>query len=69
VYQQGQGVAQNDVHAYIWYNLAAASLSGDPLTDATSMRKLVSKEMTSAQIEQAQEMARKCQESNFKNCD
>jgi uncharacterized protein len=69
MYEQGQGVAQNYVYAHMWFNLAAASLSGDLLKDATSMRKLVSETMASAQIEQAQDMARKCQASNFKNCD
>jgi len=53
----------------MWFNLAAASLSDDKRKKATSGRELVSKYMTSAQIEQAQELARKCQESNFKNCD
>ena len=53
----------------MWLNLAAVSLSGEALKDATSLRKLVEKNMTSAQIERAQEMARKCQESNFKHCD
>jgi TPR repeat protein len=69
MYAQGQGVAQDYVRAHMWMNLGAASLSGDKTGDATSNRELVSKNMTSAQIAQAQEMARKCQESNFKNCD
>jgi uncharacterized protein len=69
MYLEGRGVVQDYMRAYIWFNLAAALLSGDDLRTATSMRELASKDMTSAQIEQAQEMARKCQESNFKNCD
>jgi uncharacterized protein len=69
MYLEGRGVVQDYMLAYIWFNLAAVSLSGDELKVATSMRERVSKYMTSAQIEQAQELARKCQESNFKNCD
>jgi hypothetical protein len=52
----------------VWLNLAAASLSGDEREKATSNREIASKNMTSAQIAQAQAMARKYQESNFKNC-
>jgi uncharacterized protein len=69
MYGLGSGVAQNYVYAHMWLNLAAASLSGDELTRATSARDFTSERMTSAQIEQAQEMARECQASNFKNCD
>jgi hypothetical protein len=69
MYVRGWGVAQDYVYAHMWLNLAVASLSGDELTKGTSARDLTSKRMTSEQISQAQVMARKCQESNFKNCD
>ncbi len=70
MYRKGDGVLQNFVHAHMWLNLAAASLSGDEGKAATSDRDLVSLEnLSSEEISRAQEMARKCQESNFKNCD
>jgi TPR repeat protein len=69
MYVLGWGVAQDYVYAHMWLNLAAASLSGDEGKQATSNRDLASKSMTSAQIAQAQELARRCQASNFKNCD
>jgi hypothetical protein len=69
MYGLGRGVAQDYVYAHMWLNLAAASLRGDELTEGKSTRDLISKRMTSEQIAQAQVMARKCQESNFKNCD
>jgi uncharacterized protein len=69
MYELGRGVPQDYVRAHMWLNLAAASLSGDEREKATSNREIASKKMTSAQIAQAQEMARKCQASNFKNCD
>jgi hypothetical protein len=53
------------VRAHKWLNLAAVSLSGDEGKAATSGRDLTSERMTSAQIAQAQEMARKCQGSNL----
>jgi uncharacterized protein len=68
-YVAGRGVAENYVYGHMWSNLAASSLSGDEREKETSFLERISKNMTSAQIEQAQEMARKCQESNFKHCD
>ena len=65
MYNNGQGVAQDYVRAHMWFNLGA--ISGDK--DATSKRDIVSKKMTPSQIERAQDMARKCQASNFKQCD
>ena len=69
LYAKGLGVAQDYVHAHMWLNLAAACLSGDEGIQATYARDHTSKRMTSEQISQAQVMARKCQESNFKHCD
>jgi uncharacterized protein len=69
MYGLGRGVAQDYVYAHMWLNLAAASLSGDELTEGRSVGDLISKRMTSEQISQAQVMARKCQASDFKNCD
>jgi TPR repeat protein len=65
MYGLGHGVAQNYVYEHMWLNLAAASFSGDEREKVTSLLDLVSKIMTSAQIEQAQEMARTCQESTL----
>jgi hypothetical protein len=42
---------------------------GDKRVVMTPPRDSFFKQMTSAQIAQAQEMARKCLASNFKNCD
>ena len=69
MYNNGTGVVQNYTRAHMWYNLAASSLTGDDGKRASNNRDIISKKMTSAQIAQAQEMARKCQASNFKNCD
>ena len=66
MYRDGQGVAQDYVRAYMWFNLAAAS--GDNIA-APLLRKSIADKMTSAQIAQAQEMAIRCKESNYKNCD
>ena len=69
MYENGTGVPQDYARAYMWFNLSAASSSGEDGKLAINNRNKAAAKMTSAQIEQAQEMARKCQASNFKNCD
>ena len=65
MYEVGQGVTQDYVRAHMWLNISASS--GDKT--ARSNRDIVAKKMSQTQIEKAQEMARRCQSSNFKNCD
>ena len=65
MYASGRGVTQDYVRAHMWLNISASS--GNTL--AESNRDKVAKKMTPTQIEKAQEMARRCQSSNFKNCD
>lgn len=69
MYYNGTGVAQDYVRAHMWYNLGASSLSGEDGKTATSNRDNIARRMTPAQIAEAQAMARKCQASNFKQCD
>ncbi len=54
LYYNGQGVPQDYVTAYMWFILA--SVEGDKL--AIENRDLLAKEMTPAQIAEAQKMAR-----------
>ena len=68
MYGDGQGVAQDYVRAHMWLNLAAASSSGDDAKNATNNRNRLAAKMTPAQVERAQEMARKCDASKFKDC-
>ena len=65
MYASGRGVTQDYVRAHMWLNISASS--GNAL--AESNRDKVAKKMTQTQIEKAQEMARRCQSSNYKNCD
>ena len=69
MYSKGRGVRQDFVRAYMWFNLAAAALSGDSRDTATRKRDRIASKMTAEQIATAQEMARRCQESKLKNCD
>jgi hypothetical protein len=69
MYTKGRGVRQDFVRAYMWFNLAAAALSGDSGDTATKNPDRITSKMTAEQIETAQEMAQRCQESKLKNCD
>ena len=67
MYDNGQGVAQDYVRAHMWYNLGA--ISGEKDNKAPANRDSIAAKMTPAQIAEAQAMARKCQASDFKQCD
>ena len=64
MYYLGRGVPRDNVRAHMWFNLSKASGNG---YDEEAMEH-PEREMTPQQIEKAQEMARKCQERNFKGC-
>jgi uncharacterized protein len=66
MYRLGQGVPQNYVLAHMWLNLSAAAL-GHP--DAMKDRDSVAEKMTAEQIAQAEKMARRCEDSDYKDCD
>ena len=69
MYRDEQGVPQDFVRAHMWLKIAAAALSGDDEKEAIKQRDDVASRMTAAQIEKAREMAWRCQESKFKECD
>ena len=69
LYTEGQGIPQDFIRAHMWYTVAAAALSGDDGKAAMKRRDDVASRMTAAQMEKAQEMARRCQQSKFKECD
>ena len=64
MYKDGRGVTQDYASAHMWWNLASSA--GD--ADGAKNRDIVAKLMTPQQIEKAQDMARACQEKNFKGC-
>ena len=69
IYERGRGVRKDVVRALMWYNVAAALLNGDEAETANKRREHLASQMTASQIEQAQEMAQRCQQSQFKECD
>ena len=69
LYERGRGVRKDLVRALMWYHLAGAMLQGDEGKAALKRRDYLTSHMTAEQIEQAQEMIRRCQQSQFKDCD
>ena len=64
MYESGEGVLQSNVMAYMWYDIASAngnSRSGERRDKRAGL-------MTNTDISKAQEMARECMSSNYKNC-
>ena len=55
MYDEGQGVSKSLIQAYLWYNLSAAQGN----ENAIKNRKILEREMTAAQIEEAQRLSTK----------
>jgi hypothetical protein len=62
--RNGRGVAQDIVYTHIWFNIAAANGA----ENAAKNREIVAKKMSSAQIAEAQRLARECVAKNYKGC-
>jgi len=65
MYANGYGVPQNNIRAYVWYSFALAQ----GLEFARGNRDIVSERLTPTLLGQAQEIAAKCFESDYKDCD
>ena len=65
VYLKGDGVLQDHVASYMWFNIGAAN--GD--TYSRRDRDDIAKLMTPADISEAQRRARVCMASNYQDCD
>lgn len=68
-YKEGRGLPQDRVRAHMWFNLAASLSSGDAAALAVRNRDLLTKGLTREQLFLAQDMARRCEASAFKNCE
>ena len=63
-YDTGRGVRQDTKRAHMWLNIGV--LNGEFL--AHRHRRAIVERMTSTEINQAQDMARRCMESGYKDC-
>ena len=64
LYERGRGVPQNFVQAQMWYTLGEANGN----KKAAEFRDALAKQMTPAQIAEAQRFASRCQAQQFKGC-
>ena len=64
-YFLGEGVPENHIKAYVWSSMAKTN--GDERAKETL--GFLKTEMTKNQIAEAQKLAAKCYESNYKDCD
>lgn len=69
MYERGRGVRKDVVRALMWYTVAIAMFTGDEKETAMKRRDHLTSQMTAAQIEESREMARRCQQAQFKACD
>ena len=69
MYLKGEGVPQDYVRAHMWLNLSSSTANGPGGKLPAEVRDQLATKMTPQQIAEAQAMARKCQASNFKQCD
>ena len=65
MYRKGEGVARNPVRALMWFSMAAKR------GDARAKAELhdVSRDMTPAEITEAEAMMRTCEASDYRNCE
>lgn len=70
MYANGNGVKRDDVRALMWFNLAAITMeSEDARNAAMRNRDNFAKQIGPQQVERAQAMAWRCQQTKFKECD
>jgi TPR repeat protein len=65
MFRKGEGVPKNPARAHMWFSVAAKR------GDATAKAELreVSRTMTAQEISQAQEMAKACEASGYRQCE
>jgi TPR repeat protein len=65
MYHKGYGVLQDTVAAYMWLNIAAAN----GFAGAEKLRDIAAGKLSSSDIVKAQQMAKRCMASSYKDCD
>ena len=62
MYHSGEGVTKNNIKAYIWASMAKRNLRNVPIYSIKS-------ELSSRQLNKAQQLASECYESDYKDCE
>lgn len=68
MYYRGEGVPKDFVLAHMWKNIAATNAEGDRQLRYFEQLKALAKDMTTKQLAEAQELAKRCTASKFKGC-
>jgi uncharacterized protein len=68
MYRIGKGVPQDNVRAYMWFNIATAHSTGYEQRLAADKRDKFAQRMTPAQVAEAQRLSQKCQAQGLKGC-
>ena len=68
LYYNGHGVPQDDMRTYMWWNLAVANTKSDELKSVAKLRGDIARDMTPAQVAEAQRLGQQCQTQKFKGC-
>ena len=70
LYQNGWGVSQDNVRAYMWFTLAVEQdrRQGRKIVDLGPRRDAIEKQLTPAQVAEAQRLVKRCQAQQFKGC-
>jgi TPR repeat protein len=64
MYDNGEGVPQDNVYAHMWFNIASSNGS----ESARANRDIAAKRMTPNQLAEGQSLARECVKKDYKNC-
>ena len=65
MYANGEGVQQNNVRAYVWHSVAAAQGQ----EGARANRDRIAEELTPDERARGQDMATRCFESDYQDCE
>ena len=68
-YADGKVLPQDYVRAHAYFNLAAASGEPENAMKSKKNRDKIAARMTKTQLARAQEMASRCEQSHYQNCD
>lgn len=68
LYYDGHGVPKDIVRAYMWFNLATTYAMGDEKEVTVENRDAIAKQLSPAELAEAQRLAQQCQARQFKGC-
>jgi TPR repeat protein len=65
MYYRGDGVPQNNIRAYVWWSVSAAQ----GLERAKDNRDIVTNQLTPDELARGQDIATRCFESDYQDCE